>query len=51
MKEITFKFRDSWSDGRWITRHCTMESVDECIHMYGLDEPSVEYEIIEVKEV
>lgn len=51
MKEITFKYRDYMSNGEWRKQHCTVESVDECIRIYGLDDSDVEYEIIEVKEV
>ena len=51
MKKITFRFKDWLSKGEWRTRHCTVESVDECIRIYGLDDSDVEYEILEVKEV
>ena len=51
MKENTFKYRDYMSNGKWRKQHCTVESVDECIRIYGLDESDVEYEILEVKDV
>lgn len=52
MKKITFRFKDWLSKGEWRTRHCTVESVEECIKIYGLeDDPTVEYEILEVREV
>lgn len=51
MKEITFRYKDSLSRGEWRTQHCIVESVNECIRIYGLDEDDVDYEIIEVKEV
>ena len=50
MKEITFKYADALSNYEWRTQHCTVESVDECIRIYGLMDPGVEYEIVEVKE-
>lgn len=51
MKEITFKYKDSLSNGKWNTQHCIVESVAECISIYGLEEdPDCEYEIIEVKD-
>lgn len=51
MKEITFKYADVMSNWEWRTQHCTVESVDECIRIYGLNKSNVEYEIIEIKEV
>ena len=52
MKEITFKYRDYLcNDGKWRTQHCIVESIDECIKIYGLNDPDVEYEIVEAKEV
>ena len=50
MKEITFKYRDSYSNWEWRTQHCTVESVDECIRIYGLGS-DCDYEIVEVKEI
>ena len=50
MKDITFRYRDCYSDWQWRIQHCTVESVDECIRIYGLNEPGVDYEILEVKE-
>lgn len=52
MKEITFKYKDWLSKGKWRTQHCTVDSVEECIRIYGLEnDPTVEYEIVEVKEI
>ena len=51
MKEITFKYADAMSNWEWRTQHCTVESVAECIRIYGLNEPGVEYEITEIKEI
>ena len=49
MKEITFKYADIYSDWQWRTQHCTAESVEECIRIYGLG-TDCDYEIVEVKE-
>lgn len=49
MLKITFRYRDTWSNFEWKTQHCTVESVEECIRIYGLNE--VEYEILKVEEV
>ncbi len=48
MKDITFKYRDEWSNWEWRTQHCTVESLEECIRIYGLD--TCDYEIIEIKD-
>ena len=51
MLNITFKFRDGYcTPDHWITRHCTVESIEECIKIYGLEEPDVEYKIITIEE-
>ena len=34
----------------WRTQHCTVESIEECIRIYGLDDPDVDFEIIEIKD-
>lgn len=51
MLSISFKFRDDYTGDRWLYRHCLMESVEECIEIYGLTDPGVEYEILEVRKV
>lgn len=51
MKEITFRYRDLYSNWEWRVQHCTVESVEECIRIYGLDEGGVDYEILEAKDV
>lgn len=50
MKKITFRYRDSLSNWKWRTQHCIVLSVEECIRIYGLDDSSVEYEIIEIED-
>lgn len=51
MVEITFKYKDAWSKGRWNTQSCVVSSLDECIRIYGLKEPDVEYEIISIRKL
>ena len=52
MKRITFRFRDAESQWKWKTQHCTMESVDECLKMYGLGfDRDCEWEILEIEEI
>ena len=51
MVEITFRYKDAMSNWEWRTQHCIVESIAECIRIYGLDESDVEYEILEVKEI
>ena len=49
MLDITFKYKDSFSRGEWKTQHCTVESINECIRIYELNNDDVEWELIEVK--
>lgn len=51
MVHIKFRYRDSYSDWEWRNQECTVESVAECIKIYGLDESDVDYEIVEVKRL
>lgn len=50
MLKITFKFADAMSNWEWRTRYCIVESIEECIRIYGLG-IDCEYEIISVEEV
>ena len=50
MKRITFRYKDSLSNWEWRTQQCTVESIDECIRIYGLD-IDCDYEILKVEEV
>ena len=50
MKKITFRYRDSLSNWQWRTQHCTVSSVEEGIKIYGLDDNSVDYEILEIED-
>ena len=48
MREIKFSYRDAASKWQWRKQSCRVSSVDECIRIYGLEEPDVEYRIDEV---
>lgn len=50
MKKITFKYADAMSNWEWRTQHCTVESVDECIRIYGLGD-DCDYEILNIEDV
>lgn len=50
MVEVTFEYADKQSNWQWRRHHCTVESVEKCIYLYGLGE-NCEYRILEVKEV
>lgn len=51
MKRITFKYFDDYCrDGKWRTQSCTVESLSECIKIYGLG-VDCEYEIISIEDV
>ena len=49
MKEITFRYRDKYSNWQWRTQHCIVSSVKECIIIYGLG-VDCDYEILEIKD-
>lgn len=52
MLHIKFRYQDEYTKpGCWSEQECTMSSVQECIKFYGLDQPDVTYQIVEVKEV
>lgn len=52
MVEIEFEYQDAYtSSGEWSKQSCVVSSVAECINLYGLTEPGVQYRIISVKEV
>ena len=50
MKEITFRYADALSNWEWRKQSCVVESVEECIKIYGLG-IDCKYEILEVKEI
>lgn len=50
MVKITFKYMDRYTNGEWNTQHCVMNSVEECIKVYGLGK-DCSYRIISVEEI
>ena len=49
MKKITFRYADALSKWQWRTQTCVVESVQECIKIYGLG-VDCEYEILSIEE-
>lgn len=50
MVKVTFEYRDSYSFPNWNKQSCVVESVAECIRIYGLG-TDCEYNILSVEEV
>jgi hypothetical protein len=50
MKQITFEYRDRYTNGKWNEQSCTVSSVEECKRIYGLG-IDCEYRFKEIKEV
>ena len=50
MKKIKFKYADAYSNWEWRTQSCIVESVEECIKIYGLG-VDCDYVILEVEDV
>ena len=50
MLRIKFRYADDMSGWEWREQSCTVESVEECIRIYGLG-TDCDYEILEVTEV
>lgn len=52
MLKITFEFKNIFSHGHWQKRECEVESVEECIKIYGLEvDDDIEYRIIKIEEI
>ena len=49
MKKITFRYADAMSNWQWRTQSCIVQSVDECIRIYGLG-VDCDYEILTVED-
>ena len=45
---IKFRFKDELTRGEWQIRTAECPSVQAAIDFYGLNEPGVEYEILEI---
>lgn len=50
MVQVTFKYKDDYSRGKWNTQTCIVESVAQAIEIYGLG-IDCEYEIVSVISV
>ena len=50
MVEVTFKYRDKYTNGRWNTQSCVVSSIEECKRIYGLG-VDCDYKIISVDKV
>lgn len=50
MVRVKFKYRDVYCYQNWNEQECIVESVEECIKIYGLG-IDCEYEIISVEKV
>lgn len=51
MLKITFRYKDALSKWEWRTQSCVVETIHECIEIYGLNQGDVEYEIISVDQI
>lgn len=49
MIKVTFEYKDKYTQGEFRRQFCVVNSVEECIRIYGLNE--IEYRIISVEEV
>ena len=49
MKKIKFRYKDEYTHGEWREQECIVDSIDECIELYGLGY-DCEYEIISVED-
>ena len=50
MLQITFEYRDEMSKGEWRKQTCVVESLKQCVDLYGLGK-DCEYRFISVEEV
>lgn len=50
MLRIKFEYRDQYTNGCWNKQECIMQSVSECIRMYGLG-VDCEYRIVSVEDL
>ena len=49
MLEITFEYRDKYTNGRWNTQSCVVSPVEECKRIYGLG-IDCEYRILSIRK-
>ena len=50
MKKITFRYADAMSNWEWRTQSCVVTDIRECVRIYGLNEPDVEWELVSVED-
>ena len=50
MVDITFRYRDQYSNWEWREQSCRVHSVQECKEIYGLG-VDCDYQIVSVVEV
>ena len=50
MLRVKFKYADELSHWKWCEQECIVDSVSECIEIYGLGQ-DCDYEIISVEEL
>lgn len=52
MLRVKFRYKDRYTkEGMWSEQECVVPSLKECKEFYGLDQPDVEYEILNVEKV
>ena len=49
MLHIKFKYQDEYTKGEWSYQECYVNSIQECISFYGLND--CRYEILSVEKV
>lgn len=50
MKRIKFRFKDKYTDGKWKNQECSVESLEECVRIYGLNNPDVDWELVMIED-
>lgn len=50
MVKVEFEYKDKYTNGKWNKQSCVVDSVAECIKLYGLG-IDCEYRIVKVTEV
>ena len=50
MKRIKLKYKDKYSNGKWLYNESIMSSLADCIEFFGLG-VDCDYEILEVEDV
>lgn len=51
MVYIRFRYKDRFTGSNWAYQECLVNSIYDCIKLYGLEEPDVlDYEILDVED-